>query len=46
MLIDILYGGNVFRHTTMRNDFLMLGLYDCHNNSNSVFVSHAYFDFE
>ena len=37
---DILYGGNVFGHATLRNNFLVLDLDDCCNNSSSVFVSH------
>jgi len=35
--LDILYGGNVFGHAILKNDFLVLDLY---NNSSSTFVSH------
>jgi len=38
--LNILYGGNVFGHTTLRNDFLVLDLDESYNNSQSVFVSH------
>ena len=34
--------GNVFGHTTLKNDFPVLDLDDCYNNSSSAFVS--YFD--
>jgi len=44
--LNILYGGNVFGHTTLRNDFLALDLDYCYNNSSSVFVSHFDSDFE
>ena len=40
--LNILYGGNVFGHVTLRNDFLVLNLDESYNNSHSVFVS--YFD--
>jgi len=37
--LDILYGGNMFGHIKLKNDFLVLDLDDCHNNSSSAFVS-------
>ena len=41
-VLDILYGGNLFSHTTLRNNFVVLDLDECYNNSSSAFVS--YFD--
>lgn len=40
--LDLLHDDNVFGHATLKNDFLVLDLNDCYNNSSSVFVS--YFD--
>jgi len=40
--LNILYGGNVVGHPTLKNDFLILNLNDCYNNPSSAFVS--YFD--
>ena len=37
--LDLLYGDNVFGHATLKNDFLVLDLNYCYNNSSSVFVS-------
>ena len=37
--LNIMYGGNVFDHATLKNDFLVLDLDNCYNNSLSVFVS-------
>ena len=39
--LDILYGGNVFGHATLKNDFLVLDLDDCYNKSTSTFVSYS-----
>jgi len=36
--LEILYGGNVFGHTTLNNDFLVLNLDNCYKNSHLVFV--------
>ena len=36
----ILYDGNVFGHATLKNDFLVLDLDDCYNNTSFAFVSH------
>ena len=44
--LDILHGGNVFGHATLRNNFLMLDLDDSHNNSSSVFFSYFNSKFE
>ena len=38
--LDILYGGTVFGHTNLKNDFLVLDLDDCYNNSSFTLVSH------
>ena len=39
--LDILYGGNVFGHATVKNDFLVLDLDDNYNNNSpSIFVSY------
>jgi len=44
---DILYGGNVFGHATLKNYFLVLDLDNSYkNNSPSVFVSHFDSDLE
>jgi len=45
-----MYGGNVFGHTTFKNDFLALELDDCYDNNNntsSTFASYydSFFDF-
>jgi len=37
--LDILYGGNLFGHATLKNEFLVLVLDDSYNNSSSGFVS-------
>jgi len=45
--LDIIYGGNVFGHITLINDFLVLDLDDCYNNKTSfAFVSYndSFFD--
>ena len=43
--LDIMYGGNVFGHATLKNYFLVLDLDDCYNNkTSSTFVS-SYNDF-
>ena len=40
-----MYGGNVFGHTTLINDFLVLDLDNCYDNkTSSAFVS-SYNDF-
>ena len=44
--LNILYGGNVFGHATLRNDFLVLDLDECYNDSNSASVSHFDSDLE
>jgi len=45
--LDILYGGNVFGHATLKNDFLGLDLDDSYNNNSpSIFVSHFDSDLE
>ena len=44
--LDLVYDGNVFGHTTLKNDFLVLDLDDSCNNSSSIFVSHFSSDFE
>ena len=44
--LDILYGGNVFGHNTLKHDLLLLDLNDCYNSSSSVFVSHFDSNFE
>ena len=37
-----MYGGNVFGHATLTNDFLVLDLADCYNNkTSSAFVSYS-----
>ena len=38
--LNIMHGGNVFGHVTLKNDFLALDLDNCYDNSPSVFVSH------
>ena len=38
--LSILYGYNVFGYATLSNDFLVLDLDNCYNNSSSTFVSH------
>jgi len=39
--LDILYGGNVFGHATLKSDFLVVDLDDSYNNNSPfVFVSH------
>jgi len=42
--LNIMYGGNVFGHTNLKNDLLILHLDNCYNNSPSVFVSSFDFD--
>ena len=37
--LNIMHGGNVFGHETLKNDFLVLDLDNCYNNSPSVFAS-------
>jgi len=44
--LNIMYYDNVFGHTTSKNDFLVLYLDDCYNNSHSAFVSHFGSDYE
>jgi len=42
-----MYGGNVFGHATLKNDFLVLDLDDCYNSKiSSAFVSYndSFFD--
>jgi len=45
--LEIMYGGNVFGYTRLKNDFLVLDLDDCYNNNktSSVFVSYNDFFF-
>jgi len=38
--LNIMHCSNVFGHATLKNDFLVLDLDDCYNNSPSAFVSH------
>jgi len=33
--LDIMYGGNVFGHARLKNDFLVLDLDGCNNNKTS-----------
>jgi len=35
--LDILYGGNLFGHAILKNNFLVLDLDDCYNNFSSTF---------
>ena len=35
--LNIMYGGNVFGHATLKNDFLVLDLDNCYNNSPFLF---------
>ena len=44
--LDILYGGNVFGHATLKNNFLLLDFDDCYKNSHPIFVSHFDSDLE
>jgi len=44
--LDILYGGNLFGHATLKNNFLVLDLDDWHKNSHLVFLSHFDSDLE
>ena len=44
--LDIMYRGNVFGHATLKNDFLVLDLDNCYNNSPSTFISSFDFDSE
>jgi len=37
--LNIMYGGNVFGHATLKNDFLVLDLENCYDNSPSVFFA-------
>ena len=43
--LDIMYGGNVFGHATLINDFLVLYLDDCDNNYNTSSAFVLYNDF-
>jgi len=40
--LDIMYGGNVFSHATLKNNVLVLDLDDCYDNNktSSAFVSY------
>jgi len=38
--LNIMYDSNVFGHATLKNDFLVLDLDDCYNNSPFAFASH------
>ena len=37
--LNIMYGGNVFGHATLKNDFLVFNLDSCYNNSPSASAS-------
>ena len=34
--LDILHGGNIFDYAALKNDFLVLDLDNCYNNSSSA----------
>ena len=46
--LDTMYGGNVFGHTMLKNNFLVLDLDDCYdnnnNNNNTSFAFVSYYD--
>ena len=44
--LNLLCGGNIIGHATLKNDFLVLDLDDCYNNLSSIFVSNFDFDYD
>ena len=44
--LNIMYGGSVFGHATLKNDFLLLDLDHCYNNPPFVFISNLDSDSE
>jgi len=42
--LDIMLGGNLFGHATLKNDLLILDLDDCYDNNKTSFAFVSYND--